>query len=146
MSTSAIHNAIMEADGKDRAPMLVSVVTHPLTKATQTSATQTERSELETYSTVSDEKKKLTDAEVVVLAVTRPRLKYKVDNVRVVLLGKNQEKVEAVRKGMLHSRGKLLLVLAADGASKVDDVAKLENQDRNDVRHKYILGNMTGDL
>ncbi|GKD84701.1 hypothetical protein Tco_1355855, partial [Tanacetum coccineum] len=29
---------------------------------------------------------------------------------------------------MLHSRGKLLLVLAADGAPKVDDVAKLENQ------------------
>ncbi|GKG31286.1 hypothetical protein Tco_0423774, partial [Tanacetum coccineum] len=29
---------------------------------------------------------------------------------------------------MLHSRGKLLLVLAADGAPKVDDVEKLENQ------------------
>ncbi|GJS62089.1 dolichyl-phosphate beta-glucosyltransferase [Tanacetum coccineum] len=54
--------------------------------------------------------------------------KYKVDNVRVVLLGKNQGKGEAIRKGMLHSRGKLLLMLDADGATKVDDLAKLENQ------------------
>nr|GFA75400.1 dolichyl-phosphate beta-glucosyltransferase-like [Tanacetum cinerariifolium] len=29
---------------------------------------------------------------------------------------------------MLHSRGKLLLMLDADGATKVDDLAKLENQ------------------
>ncbi|KAI7752671.1 hypothetical protein M8C21_029204, partial [Ambrosia artemisiifolia] len=54
--------------------------------------------------------------------------KYKVDNVRVVLLGKNQGKGEAIRKGMLHSRGKLLLMLDADGATKVDDLEKLENQ------------------
>ncbi|GJX83789.1 hypothetical protein Tco_0333270 [Tanacetum coccineum] len=61
---------------------------------------------------------------VVVLAVTRPRLYCKIGNAS--------------------SRGKttfwcLLLMVAP----KVDDVAKLENQDRNDVRHKYILGNMT---
>ncbi|KAL8192993.1 hypothetical protein R6Q57_027441 [Mikania cordata] len=54
--------------------------------------------------------------------------KYKVDNVRVVLLGKNQGKGEAIRKGMLHSRGKLLLMLDADGATKVDDLEKLEKQ------------------
>ncbi|CAI9273619.1 unnamed protein product [Lactuca saligna] len=54
--------------------------------------------------------------------------KYKVDNVRVVLLGKNQGKGEAIRKGMLHSRGKLLLMLDADGATKVDDMEKLEKQ------------------
>ncbi|KAJ9539972.1 hypothetical protein OSB04_026478 [Centaurea solstitialis] len=54
--------------------------------------------------------------------------KYKVDNVRVVLLGKNQGKGEAIRKGMLHSRGKLLLMLDADGATKIDDLEKLENQ------------------
>ncbi|GJZ30268.1 dolichyl-phosphate beta-glucosyltransferase [Tanacetum coccineum] len=32
---------------------------------------------------------------------------------------------------MLHSRGKLLLMLDADGATKVDDLAKLENQGAN---------------
>lgn len=54
--------------------------------------------------------------------------KYKVDNFRVILLGKNQGKGEAIRKGMLHSRGKLLLMLDADGATKIDDLEKLENQ------------------
>ncbi|PWA64030.1 nucleotide-diphospho-sugar transferases superfamily protein [Artemisia annua] len=54
--------------------------------------------------------------------------KYKVDNVRVILQRKNQGKGEAIRKGMLHSRGKLLLMLDADGATKVDDLEKLENQ------------------
>lgn len=29
---------------------------------------------------------------------------------------------------MLHSRGELLLMLDADGATKVDDLEKLENQ------------------
>nr|GEV97597.1 dolichyl-phosphate beta-glucosyltransferase [Tanacetum cinerariifolium] len=33
-----------------------------------------------------------------------------------------------VKQGMLHSRGKLLLMLDADGAPKVDDVAKFEKQ------------------
>nr|GEV83076.1 Rop guanine nucleotide exchange factor 5 [Tanacetum cinerariifolium] len=32
------------------------------------------------------------------------------------------------KKGMLHSPGKLLLMLDDDGAPKVDDLAKLENQ------------------
>nr|GFB57220.1 dolichyl-phosphate beta-glucosyltransferase [Tanacetum cinerariifolium] len=32
------------------------------------------------------------------------------------------------KQGMLHSQGKLLLMLDADGAPKVDDVAKLEKQ------------------
>ncbi|GJY39408.1 dolichyl-phosphate beta-glucosyltransferase [Tanacetum coccineum] len=57
--------------------------------------------------------------------------KYKVDNVRVILQKKNQGKGEAIRKvchGMLHSRGELLLMLDADGATKVDDLEKLENQ------------------
>lgn len=54
--------------------------------------------------------------------------KYKVDNVRVILQRKNQGKGEAIRKGMLHSRGELLLMLDADGATKVDDLEKLENQ------------------
>ncbi|KAI4352127.1 hypothetical protein L6164_006408 [Bauhinia variegata] len=54
--------------------------------------------------------------------------KYTVDIVRVILLGKNHGKGEAIRKGMLHSRGELLLMLDADGATKVTDLEKLENQ------------------
>ncbi|XP_075081720.1 uncharacterized protein LOC107775648 isoform X1 [Nicotiana tabacum] len=54
--------------------------------------------------------------------------RHSVDNVRVILLGKNHGKGEAIRKGMLHSRGELLLMLDADGATKVDDLEKLENQ------------------
>uniref|UniRef100_A0A2N9IME8 dolichyl-phosphate beta-glucosyltransferase n=1 Tax=Fagus sylvatica TaxID=28930 RepID=A0A2N9IME8_FAGSY len=54
--------------------------------------------------------------------------KYTVDNVRVILLGRNHGKGEAIRKGMLHSRGELLLMLDADGATRVTDLEKLENQ------------------
>ncbi|KNA18514.1 hypothetical protein SOVF_069880 [Spinacia oleracea] len=56
--------------------------------------------------------------------------KYKVENVRVLLLGRNYGKGEAIRKGMLHSRGELLLMLDADGATKVYDLEKLEAQIR----------------
>ncbi|CAL5322499.1 unnamed protein product [Camellia sinensis] len=54
--------------------------------------------------------------------------KYTVDNVRVILLGRNHGKGEAIRKGILHSRGELLLMLDADGATKVNDLEKLEKQ------------------
>ncbi|XP_051121809.1 uncharacterized protein LOC127245134 [Andrographis paniculata] len=54
--------------------------------------------------------------------------RYAVDNVRLVLLGRNHGKGEAIRKGMLHSRGELLLMLDADGATRVSDLEKLENQ------------------
>ncbi|KAK3422480.1 dolichyl-phosphate beta-glucosyltransferase [Eucalyptus grandis] len=54
--------------------------------------------------------------------------KHTVDNVRVILLGRNHGKGEAIRKGMLHARGELLLMLDADGATKVNDLEKLENQ------------------
>ncbi|KAB2634383.1 dolichyl-phosphate beta-glucosyltransferase-like [Pyrus ussuriensis x Pyrus communis] len=54
--------------------------------------------------------------------------KYTVDNMRIILLGRNHGKGEAIRKGMLHSRGELLLMLDADGATKVNDVEKLEKQ------------------
>lgn len=106
--------------------------------------------------------------------------KYTVDNVRVILLGRNHGKGEAIRKvslirtiscghvlmllkvpvffipfvwqqliealylcesivkqGMLHSRGELLLMLDADGATKVDDLEKLENQVC--IIHHFIL-------
>lgn len=56
--------------------------------------------------------------------------KYTVDNIRVILLGRNHGKGEAIRKGMLHSRGELLLMLDADGATKVNDLEKLEKQIR----------------
>ncbi|XWS74974.1 hypothetical protein CRYUN_Cryun01aG0044900 [Craigia yunnanensis] len=62
--------------------------------------------------------------------------KYGVDNVRAILLGRNHGKGEAIRKGMLHSRGELLLMLDADGATKVTDLEKLENQ-INAVAKKY---------
>ncbi|GER26258.1 undecaprenyl-phosphate4-deoxy-4-formamido-L-arabinose transferase [Striga asiatica] len=54
--------------------------------------------------------------------------RYTVENVRLILLGRNHGKGEAIRKGMLHSRGELLLMLDADGATKVSDLEKLENQ------------------
>ncbi|KAL6526743.1 hypothetical protein OROGR_015833 [Orobanche gracilis] len=54
--------------------------------------------------------------------------RYMVENVRVILLGRNHGKGEAVKNGMLHSRGELLLMLDADGATKVSDLEKLENQ------------------
>ncbi|CAN0837346.1 Dolichyl-phosphate beta-glucosyltransferase [Linum grandiflorum] len=50
--------------------------------------------------------------------------KYSVDNVRVTLLGQNHGKGEAIRKGMLHSSGELLLMIDADGATKVTDLEK----------------------
>ncbi|KAL9402496.1 hypothetical protein Peur_006345 [Populus x canadensis] len=65
--------------------------------------------------------------------------KYTVDNVRVILLGRNHGKGEAIRKGMLHSRGELLLMLDADGATKVTDLEKLENQIHAVARKEFRL-------
>ncbi|XP_040932089.1 dolichyl-phosphate beta-glucosyltransferase [Gossypium hirsutum] len=45
-----------------------------------------------------------------------------------------------VKQGMLHSRGELLLMLDADGASKVTDLEKLENQIHAIVRKDYHPG------
>ncbi|KAJ6432658.1 hypothetical protein OIU84_019823 [Salix udensis] len=65
--------------------------------------------------------------------------KYTVDNVRVILLGRNHGKGEAIRKGMLHSRGELLLMLDADGATKVTDLEKLENQIHAVARKEFLF-------
>ncbi|XP_057815905.2 uncharacterized protein LOC131029437 isoform X1 [Cryptomeria japonica] len=54
--------------------------------------------------------------------------KFSVDNVRVIRLGANYGKGAAIRKGMLHARGEILLMLDADGATKITDLGKLENQ------------------
>ncbi|KAI4346970.1 hypothetical protein L6164_007828 [Bauhinia variegata] len=69
--------------------------------------------------------------------------KYTVDVVRVILLGKNQGKGEAIRKGMLHSRGELLLMLDADGATKVTDLEKLENQVQSVAKKEFHCGDST---
>lgn len=69
--------------------------------------------------------------------------KYTVDNVRVILLGRNHGKGEAIRKGMLHSRGELLLMVDADGATKVNDLEKLEYQIHAFTKKEINLGNAT---
>ncbi|KAH9302510.1 hypothetical protein KI387_014093, partial [Taxus chinensis] len=54
--------------------------------------------------------------------------KFSIDNVRVIRLGANYGKGAAIRKGMLHARGELLLMMDADGATKITDLEKLESQ------------------
>ncbi|KAI3936166.1 hypothetical protein MKW92_051583 [Papaver armeniacum] len=46
---------------------------------------------------------------------------YSIDNVRVIPLGRNQGKGEAIRKGMLHSRGFHIVVLLSAGGSGIRD-------------------------
>nr|CAG4652091.1 EOG090X0BIY [Triops cancriformis] len=54
--------------------------------------------------------------------------KYGSDKVRVLTLAKNRGKGGAVRLGMLRARGKRLLFADADGASKFEDIEKLETR------------------
>ncbi|XP_010253173.1 PREDICTED: dolichyl-phosphate beta-glucosyltransferase-like isoform X2 [Nelumbo nucifera] len=66
--------------------------------------------------------------------------RYTIENVRVILLGRNHGKGEAIRSGMLHSRGELLLMLDADGATKIYDLEKLENQICRLAKNELKLG------
>eukprot|EP00250_Pteridium_aquilinum_P004071 c14309_g1_i1 orf=47-1072(+) len=52
--------------------------------------------------------------------------RHTLDHVRVIKQGRNYGKGAAVRKGMLCARGDLLLMLDADGATKITDLEKLE--------------------
>ncbi|XP_038134727.1 dolichyl-phosphate beta-glucosyltransferase [Cyprinodon tularosa] len=52
--------------------------------------------------------------------------KYSADKVRVLMLVKNRGKGGAVRMGTLSSRGKLILMADADGATKFADIEKVE--------------------
>ena len=48
------------------------------------------------------------------------------ETVRVMRLGRNQGKGGAVQQGMMHARGEWLLMVDADGATRIDDLEKLE--------------------
>ncbi|XP_012734153.2 dolichyl-phosphate beta-glucosyltransferase [Fundulus heteroclitus] len=52
--------------------------------------------------------------------------KYSADKVRVLTLVRNRGKGGAVRMGTLSSRGKLILMADADGATKFSDIEKVE--------------------
>uniref|UniRef100_A0A3B1IF68 dolichyl-phosphate beta-glucosyltransferase n=1 Tax=Astyanax mexicanus TaxID=7994 RepID=A0A3B1IF68_ASTMX len=52
--------------------------------------------------------------------------KYGADKVRVLTLQKNRGKGGAVRMGTLSSRGRLILMADADGATKFEDLEKVE--------------------
>lgn len=52
--------------------------------------------------------------------------KYGSDKVRILTLSKNRGKGGAVRMGMLHSRGELLLFADADGATTFSEFSKVE--------------------
>ena len=49
-------------------------------------------------------------------------------------MGANYGKGAAIRKEMLHARGELLLMLDADGATKITDLEKLEFQIKEFVK------------
>lgn len=53
---------------------------------------------------------------------------YGIDVIRVLKLGVNQGKGAAVRKGVLCSRGELILFADSDGATAISDMQKLEDE------------------
>ncbi|GKB02955.1 hypothetical protein Tco_0831044 [Tanacetum coccineum] len=77
MSTSATHNAIIKAGGKNRALMLVTgsyfkMMDHPAKEATKIDPSKPKRRSIETYSSGSPEKQKLihVEAEAVHIILT----------------------------------------------------------------------------
>jgi len=52
--------------------------------------------------------------------------RYGSDNIRLLQLGPNQGKGAAVQHGMLHARGDYLLMVDADGATRIQDLDNLE--------------------
>jgi len=54
--------------------------------------------------------------------------RYSTDCVRVMILDENQGKGGAVQQGMLHARGEYLLMVDADGATRIQDLDKLDEQ------------------
>lgn len=64
--------------------------------------------------------------------------RHTLDVVRVIKQGSNFGKGAAVRKGMLCARGDLLLMLDADGATKITDVEKLEVEIRSMAEQQVV--------
>jgi len=54
--------------------------------------------------------------------------RFTTDRIRVLPLVKNQGKGGAVQQGMLHARGHYLLMADADGATRIEDFARLEEK------------------
>jgi len=52
--------------------------------------------------------------------------KFTTNKVRVLILHENHGKGGAVRKGMMRARGKRILMVDADGATKISDLERLE--------------------
>ncbi|RWS29616.1 dolichyl-phosphate beta-glucosyltransferase-like protein [Leptotrombidium deliense] len=72
--------------------------------------------------------------------------KYGCNKVRVLTLAKNRGKGGAVRMGMLSSRGRMLLLADADGATLFKDVERLELylsktcKSEDDILHSIAIG------
>jgi len=54
--------------------------------------------------------------------------RYSTDRIRILPLVKNQGKGGAVQQGMLHARGRYLLMADADAATRIDDLGRLEEK------------------
>ncbi|KAL3838098.1 hypothetical protein ACJIZ3_022689 [Penstemon smallii] len=59
-------------------------------------------------------------------------------------MGREKQYENIVKQGMLHSRGELLLMLDADGATRVSDLEKLENQIHAVVTKERKSGHSSG--
>ncbi|GKB13761.1 hypothetical protein Tco_0847684 [Tanacetum coccineum] len=70
-ATSATHKAIMAVGGTDHAPMLVA---DSYVHATDTSPLQPEETKMETYTIVSEDKKKMIDAEAKAVHIILTRI------------------------------------------------------------------------